>query len=182
MRKTLYTLGFLAIALVLFIFITHKKKEYVSLDDVYVVKYDSYKNEQNENAMRVIKDDKWGIVNVKNGEILLNIEYDFIDGFYNGLAVIKKDNKYGIIDSKLNVIVEPKWEYINPFYSYSYTTVTAKNEKAGVIDRKGNVIIKPLYYDYISAFNDELLALAKNIKDEKNVIIDIKGNVVRNAK
>ncbi len=182
MRKILYTFGILAITLVIFICTTYKKKEYVSLDDVYVVKYDFHKNEQNKNAMHVIKDDKWGIVNVKNGEILLNIEYDFIDGFYNGLAIIKKDDKYGLIDSKLNVIVEPKWKYINPFYSYSYTTITAKNGKAGVIDRKGNVVIKPLYYDYISAFNDDLVALAKNIKDGKNVIIDIKGNVVRNAK
>ncbi len=182
MRKTLYTLGILAIILAVFTFITHKKKEYVSLDDVYVVKYTSLAENQNEDAVRVIKDDKWGIVNKKTGEILLNIEYDNIDEFYYGLAVIQKDGKYGLMDLKFNIVVEPKWNYINPFYNYTYTTVNAKNGKAGVIDRKGNIIIKPLYYDYISSFNNDLVALAKNIKDNKNVIIDIKGNVVRQAK
>ena len=182
MRKTLYTFGILAIALAVFIFVTHKKKEYVSLNDVYVVKYTYERYGKNKNATRVIRNDKWGIVDTRNGEVLLNIEYDLIDEFYNDLAVIKKDDKYGIIDTKFNVVVEPKWEYINPFDNFSYTTITAKNGKAGVIDRKGNVIIRPLYYDYISSFNSNLVALAKNIKDNKNVIIDIKGNIIKNVK
>ncbi len=75
------------------------------------------------------------------------------------------------------MIIKPEWNYISQFH-LGYATIIAKNGKSGVIDVNGNVIIKPLYYDYISSFDNNFVAIAKNIKDNKEVLIDIKGNVI----
>ena len=179
MRKTLCTFFISSLVLVAFLFVAYTKRERVSFKDVVAVKYDEYAHNQNvDKAIRVMKDGKWGVAKKKNGELLLDMKYDFVDNFYEGYAIIKENDLYGAIDEDFNIVVNPIWTYMSPFH-LGYSIVTAKNGKSGVIDVNGKIIIKPLYYDYISPFDDNFVARARNFKDNKEVAIDLKGNVVK---
>ena len=66
---------------------------------------------------------KWGFVN-KNGELKVTNEYDMVTEFNEyGFAGIKKDEKWGVIDSNGNVLQEPIYKiktispkFIGKFY------------------------------------------------------------------
>lgn len=89
------------------------------------------------------------------------------------MAVIKLNDKYGLIDAKGKVVVEPQWDYIlgesEGFYPVELDSVW------GYIDRKGNVIIEPQYWD--ADFFDEGYACVGN-SDEKFGFIDKKGDTI----
>ena len=179
MRKTLLSFLVLAAALGVFLLISYQKKEFVSLKNVTVVPYGNVAHNQNMGEIvRFAKDGKWGVAKKHNGEVLIKPEYEDIDNFYEGYAVIKKDDKYGAVDEQFNIVIEPTWDYMSQFH-LGYAVVMAKNKKFGVIDVNGKIIIKPLYYDYISSFDDNFVANAKNIKDGKDVLIDLRGNVIQ---
>lgn len=183
MRKILYVFGLLSLFLIGFFFISNQKKEFISFRDVSPIEYDDRGQNQNvkDSFVRITVNGKWGVAKKKNGELLLKPEYDYIDNFYEGYAIVQKNEKYGVIDEKFNMVIRPEWEYISPFH-LGYAMVRAKNQKSGVIDVNGKIIIKPLYYDYISQFDNDFLAIAKNNKDNKKVLIDLKGNVVKTLK
>lgn len=61
------------------------------------------------------------------------------------MAVIKQNDKYGLINSKGRVVVEPKWDYILGESEGVYPVEL--DSLWGYIDRKGNVIIEPKYWD-----------------------------------
>ncbi|MBR1544389.1 MAG: WG repeat-containing protein [Alphaproteobacteria bacterium] len=180
MRKTLYIFGLLALAVIAFIFVKNSKKEFISFSDVTSVVYNDRGHNKNveDEFVRVVKDNKWGVAKKKNGELVIPMEYDYIDNFYEGYAVVKKDEDYGTVDEKFNIVIQPKWKNISPFH-LGYAVVVAPNGKSGVIDVNGKVIIAPLYYDYISLFDNNFVARAENFKDKKAVAIDLKGNIVK---
>ncbi|MCR5506357.1 MAG: WG repeat-containing protein [bacterium] len=180
MRKTLFAFGLLALAVVAFVFIRNSKKEFVSFNDVASIDYNEYGHNQNvkNEFVRIVRDNKWGIAKKRNGEVILPVEYDYVDNFYEGYAIVKKDGYYGAVDEKFNIVIEPKWKYMKPFH-LGYSVIAGNNDKAGVIDVNGKIVIAPLYYDYISSFDDNFVARAENFKDKKTVAIDLKGNVVK---
>lgn len=51
---------------------------------------------------------------------------------------IKVDNKYGFIDTKGNVIIEPKYKKVNDFYG-EFAVVRTEENTYEIIDKKGNV-------------------------------------------
>ena len=180
MRRTLFFLFLLGFTFSACLFIYKNRKTYVSFDDVSAVKYGDLAQNQGvrNDFIRVIKDKKWGIARKKNGEVMLPLEFENIDEFYEGYAVVKKDDLYGAINENFELVIKPEWMEMRQFH-LGYAVVYANNGKAGVIDVNGKVIIKPLYYDYISSFDDNFVAFAENYKDGKKVLLDIKGNIVK---
>jgi hypothetical protein len=89
------------------------------------------------------------------------------------MAVIKQNDKYGLINAKGKVIVEPKWDYIlgesEGFYPVELDSVW------GYINRKGKVIIEPQYWD--ADFFDEDYACVGN-SSEKYGFINKKGDTI----
>ena len=175
MRKTLYVFGALGLFVIVFLFFWFGTP-YVSLKKVSVVKFSDNKN--GNEFVRVAKDGKWGVTD-KSGIIVLDMEYDYIDGFHDGLAVVKKNGLYGAIDETFNVVVEPKWKEMGKF-NYGYAVVRAKNNKVGIIDKYGRITLKPLYYDQVNEVNGQLITRARNYKDKKDVIISVCGDVKKN--
>lgn len=97
-------------------------------------------------------------LNVK-GEFLLNENYyefdDHISGFHNGLAIVKKDEKYGFIDSSRNEIIPLKYSSLSEF-SNGVSNASFDNFK-GYIDMSG----RPLFpfgddekFEYLGDFNE----------------------------
>ncbi len=65
---------------------------------------------------------KWGFAN-KNGETIINIDYDFVTEFNEyGFAGIKKDGKWGVINLNGEIIVEPTYtiNFNNPKFVGKY--------------------------------------------------------------
>ena len=63
-----------------------------------------------EKPLRVSLDDKCGCLSATDFSVQVPIEYDFINGFINGMAVVQLDSLYGIVkaDGELYVPVEYK--------------------------------------------------------------------------
>ena len=96
-----------------------------------------------------------------------NIDYEGytdISTFRNGYAVIKKSNKYGIMDSKGNVIVKATYDYAgvyNKSNSLKLAPVLLEGEYF-YIDLEGNRrLVADINYDYLGSFSNNGLAVFK---------------------
>ena len=91
------------------------------------------------------------------------------------LIVTKNKNKsYGVIDSKGNTIIEPKYDYIG-YLPNSGDFLVKSNNKVGIISAKKETRIQILYDSLELIDSDSGLYLAK--KDNKYGVIDAKGNI-----
>lgn len=52
---------------------------------------------------------------------------------------------YGYADAKGNTVIEPRFNYAQPFYECGLATVTDSNDMSGLIDEKGNYVVEPKY-------------------------------------
>jgi hypothetical protein len=118
-------------------------------------------------------------------------EFDYIEYFHEKnfsepyrVAKFKIDSKYGLINKKCEIILEPKYDqiaFIRMDYSYYRETknldiaLVAVEDKVGLIDREGFILLEPIYqvsegdatlidlwyrcifhpFDYRSGINDE---------------------------
>jgi WG containing repeat len=127
----------------------------------------------------VIKNDKKGLVNVKN-EIVLPIEYDFIDFFKNGFTTVRKNNKDCVLNESLKLIIDCKYEHIGDFTKPQadgrQIASATLNGKTGCLDTKGNIII-PFLYQAIQPFDD---GIAQVFNNNKYGYIDLNGKVIIN--
>jgi hypothetical protein len=85
--------------------------------------------------------------------------YEYIDVFYNGLAIVKRDGKWGMINKLGKEIVEPKYDYINP-YSCGFARI-AKNGKVGFLDKNFKESISPKF-NHAYPFKDGLALVDKS--------------------
>lgn len=95
-----------------------------------------------------------GLISYK-GEKLLDFVYQniyFFEKMNNKYILVKQKNKYGILNEKLNIIVDIEWDFIN-IMNYNYFYVSKKN-KIGILDLNGKTIQLPMY--------DEILSSNKN--------------------
>ena len=89
------------------------------------------------------------------------------------MAVIKQNDKYGLINAKNKMVVKPQWDYILGESEGFYPVET--DSMWGYIDRKGEVIIEPQYWD--ANFFDEGYACVGNVNG-KYGFIDKKGDTI----
>ncbi|MEY3416805.1 MAG: hypothetical protein RL060_916 [Bacteroidota bacterium] len=118
------------------------------------------------------------LINTK-GEHITFHQFDSIDDFHEGLALVKLNGKYGYVDTLGNLIIEPKYEEAHAFSNGLAKVKLSKNEaqaladlahakkhqKYSFINPKGEIVIADLVYDHIHAFsNDMALVYLKNEK------------------
>lgn len=112
----------------------------------------------------------------KSGNVVISSdEYTIIfRDFSDGLVCAKKNEKYGFIDTKGNVVID--FQYDKAFDFSEGLACVSKNDKYGYIDKNGNVIIDFQYSD-AHRFSNGLAYARKNnkygyINKEGKVIID----------
>jgi hypothetical protein len=104
--------------------------------------------------------------------------YDFIDDYYNGVARVKLNNKYGIINENGNEICEIKYDYCYNFnFDHNFAKVKLNN-KYGYIDINGNEICE-IKYDSIGVFIDGFAIVEIN---KKLGVINISGEEIFETK
>ena len=134
--------------------------------------------------IRARKGDKWGIIDTQNKPIL-PFEFQYISTFSENVAIIRKNNLWGFLESKNNIpkiILEPsiKADFINEVKNgmakvsserYTeedgYGNKTAFYKKNGIIKTNGTWILEQKYSfieDEIFELGQELILIEENAK------------------
>ncbi len=82
----------------------------------------------------------------------------------NLFQIIKKENKYGIINSKNKTIIPIIYDEIKSSENWKYFIIKQKN-KIGLININGIVTKEPIY-DNIQLRKEYIILKRKNLKDE----------------
>jgi hypothetical protein len=107
------------------------------------------------------------IINIKGEVIKELIDVELAYPFFDGLAVIRKNDKYGYIDTKGNILINPIFSSAVSFQN-GYAVVCEfdkKNNKFvwGIIDKNGKYI-NDIKFDALERFSKNGLAKAKEGK------------------
>ena len=112
--------------------------------------------------------EKWGYLD-KSGGVLINNQFELVEWFSEGYAVVKKDDKFGYIN-KLGEIVIPV-QFDDALRFHKGFALVEVDELFGMIDRNGDYIINPQYED-LGVLKDGLCYFEK---DELFGYFDEKG-------
>ncbi|WP_085828963.1 WG repeat-containing protein [Clostridium massiliodielmoense] len=110
-----------------------------------------------------------GLIN-KTGKILTNPQFDEPINFINGFAIVSKQGKFGVLDTKGNYKIPVKYDEIKHIYKNYY--IAKLDNKWGVIDIN-NKVVKEFGYD-----NAIVVNLDENSKTQLFLIKGTKGLVL----
>lgn len=102
---------------------------------------------QNSFAQKSPKKEKTGI----------GAKYDYMGPFYEGLARVKLEKKWGFIDTTGNIVVKPKYNEVENFSDGIARVRTGT--KWGLVGKDGNEIIKPTFDAIYEFVNDKARVL-----------------------
>lgn len=121
------------------------------------------------------QDMKQYLISADSGEIVLDSsEYDLI-GVSNGLVVMRKDEKYGVVNIEGEVVFAPKYE--RPFEFDAYGVAVVYNADGfGVINTDGEVVVECGKYLLEIEFSCGLAEVSDDYKNQG--IINTEGEVV----
>jgi hypothetical protein len=119
-----------------------------------------------------IKDNRSQIVDLKNLEnnIILDKKFELIETVRhyamgeNLFQIVKKENKFGLINSKNETIIPIIYDEIKSSENWRYFIIK-QNNKIGLINVNGTVTKKPIY-DSMELRKEYIVLKRKNIKDE----------------
>ncbi len=145
-------------------------------------------------------DNKNGVYDIKNGEIVVNTKYDGLYTTKTGNYIAVKGKNAGIINIKSKILVDFKYDFISDNGNFY---VVGKNNKLGILDNEFKEVIKPTftfqqsnglgfsytsccgavntfnatkYKDkYVLTVNNEELSMGINYKVHETYAIDSKG-------
>ena len=112
----------------------------------------------------------------KDGQLIIPFEFDAIvageggeslefNDFSEGLAAVSKNDKYGFIDTKGKVVIEPKYEWTSSF-SDALAIVSVEG-LYGAVDKQGKTVI-PFEYQALANFYDGFATAARPPKDPED--------------
>lgn len=104
------------------------------------------------------------------------------------IAIVKKNNKFGVVNDKGNLVIPFEYDKINSAFFKSNRLIAEKNKKYGLIDYQNN-IIAPFQYDviYNAVYNKgELYDIRMDLPKEQQTyrnkwkygLMDNDGNIV----
>jgi len=89
-----------------------------------------------------------GFVNMKDSSKSIPPVYGSASGFSEGLAAVKKGDKWGYIDVSNKVVIDFQFDYARSFKHGR--AIVLKGDFYGVINKEGEFVIPPHYYDLIA--------------------------------
>jgi len=85
-----------------------------------------------------------------NGKLHKELKFDSYRGFFNGFAIIIKKDKWGIINEKGNIIIEPSYDEL---WILKGQFRCRMGEKIGLLDTEGKVLI-PMDFEWVESMFD----------------------------
>lgn len=127
------------------------------------------------NRIALQKDWYWGYYN-KDGKMVIDCQYEKADSFYNGVAIVVKDNQYYIIDTNGKEVIKEGYDYLY-FDKETGLIWYYEHNKMGLMNVKGKKITEPIFDKGFAQFSEGLAAVAV---DCKYGYINKKGDFVIN--
>lgn len=103
----------------------------------------SFKSVDVAKLIRFDENGKYGLLTPDSQSVYVDPIYDYIDVFYNDIAIVKKNGKWGMINKLGKEVVEPYYDYINPF-SCGYARI-AKDGKVGFLNENFKEAVSPSF-------------------------------------
>ena len=125
----------------------------------------SFQNLGSTEAAIISVSNLWGLLK-PDGTYLVPPEYDAINEFVNGFAIITKDGQYGFINTKGELVVEPQFEDVSSFNEG--LAIAKHNGFYGFIHPNGRFVI-PAKFDHVKPFNEAGHAVV-TLDDRKGII------------
>ena len=127
----------------------------LGLNEVVTPEYDSV-GEVTDGFVTVRKEDKYGFLKMVGSAYptkWTDVQYDCAYSFYNGRAIVKKDNLYGYVGNTYDTkeAIPLKFEDAYDFDMTYHYAVVKESGKYGVIDKLGNWIVKPIFDQYFTS-------------------------------
>ena len=97
----------------------------------------------------------------KDGVIVIPAIYNYASDFSEGLALVRLNGKFGIVDKTGREIIPPKYDEVR-YFSEGLAKVKL-NDKYGFVDKTGKVVI-PLKYEDAGSFSEGLALVRLNGK------------------
>ena len=113
--------------------------------------YDSIKNVFGDSKYVVELEKKTFVIDKDNNTLFELKTGEDIVSIHNDEFVVSNNKKYGIINSKREEIIEPKYDYLE--YAYGDYYIAANKKSCGIIDASGNEQV-PFSYTSISYRKD----------------------------
>lgn len=88
-----------------------------------------------------LKDGRTAVIKALNGKTEAYLDYAQCNAFSEGYAAVLKDNLYGFIDRRFNLVIPPQFSLTDTFYNGKCVVEYPGNGYA-VIDAGGNVLLK----------------------------------------
>jgi hypothetical protein len=136
----------------------------------------------NDKNVAVVVTQDWdvGVVDT-DGEIIVPFgRYAEIDKFSYEYARVVESNdrsitaRYGIINTKGEVIIKPVYDYIYDINFFCGLAVVNKGGEYGVVSVNGTVVIEP-EYDKIICLDDGYI---RGVKDGEESVLSLKGEIL----
>jgi hypothetical protein len=126
--------------------------------------------------LTISKNNKFGLVETADTEIVIPLEYDNIEYHGNEMAVALIDGKMGVIDVGNKVVVPFIYDYI--MYNDD-GFIVFKDESQGFLNKEGKVILPVKYVNILEIKDGFITAIISDENDEnKYVVYDINGKVI----
>lgn len=149
--------------------VKNKKHGVIKINGELIIKpqYDSIKLTEEEvfvvgnNPNESKNDWKYGLVDL-NGNLLVSPIYSSqrnVMKFHEGLAKVWDNNKFGYINTRGELVIEPQFEFAENFAEG--VAIIRKDDKYGVIDNTGRYIVENIYEKFV--YNDLTQKCAEDI-------------------
>jgi|GEM_PF-4006090 len=142
------------------------------------IRYDNIGYFANENHIQFCTNDKYGFLNESGNEII-GAKYDLATDFTEGLACVKLDELWGMVNTLGEIIVPIEYEMAWPFHMKNRAAVK-KDGKWGFINEKGKCVIDLNYDNVTRSFETETKAANVSIKGH-NFFIDEYGTFIKDS-
>ncbi|MCP1133614.1 WG repeat-containing protein [Paenibacillus polysaccharolyticus] len=141
-------------------------------NEVIRAQFASANDFQQGKAVVQIKDQEYALID-RNGNRLATYPYAYVGPLGDGLLAFQKESsgKYGYIDERGNIRIQPKFTSAFAFNDGQAIVNTAEDYKSnyGVINMQGSFVIQPAYND-IRELGENRYALGKAIDAEQPYI------------
>ena len=115
------------------------------------------------------KNGKWGLVSITADEIktIIPFEYEYCDYFFEyKLAIVQKNEKYGFINSKNEIVIPIEYDRIGDFGFKFGICLVEKDGRCGFIDKDNNFVIPLMYGTSSNEFIEGIACVEVNREAE----------------
>lgn len=104
-------------------------------------------------------DDEFKII-VESGKVIED-DYSYVQYLFDKYFIVQKDDKFGVIDDSGNVIIECKYEVIQPTLEFSIIQLLSKDGNIEILDKNFNSIVDAskitisMYTSYLKVTNKD---------------------------